>query len=69
MALLSLGQNPYSFNGVNYIEAIINGFDGTQFGNTELVNDDIFALIPLSKVGYVESNEIISKALAYVGQY
>ena len=61
MALLALGQNPYSFNGVNYINAIINSFDGTQFGNAKLVNDDIFALIPLASSGYTSNDDIISK--------
>lgn len=66
MAILALGENPYSFNGVNYIEAIINKFDGNQFGDESLVNDDIFALIPLKKSGYGTSDEIISKSLDFI---
>ncbi|MDO8659896.1 MAG: prenyltransferase/squalene oxidase repeat-containing protein, partial [Candidatus Parcubacteria bacterium] len=66
MALLALGQNPYSFNGVNYIEAITNSFDGAQFGDANLVNDDIFALIPLKNSGYTASDNIIIKDIAFI---
>jgi hypothetical protein len=66
MSLLSLGQNPYSFGGVDYITAIVNRFDGTQFGDASLTNDDIFALIPLSKAGYTSGDEIISKDVTFI---
>ena len=66
MALLSLGQDPYSFNGVNFIEAITDAFDGIQFGDTDLVNDDIFALIPLKNSGFSQSDDIISKTVAFI---
>jgi len=66
MALLALGQNPYSYNSVNYIEAITDEFDGTQFGDTSLVNDDIFALLPLYAAGYGLEDEMISKDISFI---
>lgn len=66
MALLALRQNPYSFNGVNYIKAIISSFDGAQFGDVNLVNDDIFALIPLKNSGYTTNDDIIIKDVAFL---
>jgi hypothetical protein len=66
IALLSLGKNPYSWNDVNYIEAIVDDFDGTQFGDENLINDDIFALIPLGNAGYTENDEIIAKTVAFI---
>ncbi|MFA6076814.1 MAG: prenyltransferase/squalene oxidase repeat-containing protein [Candidatus Paceibacterota bacterium] len=66
MALLALGQNPYSFGDVNYIKPIIESFDGTQLGDIHLDNDDIFGLIVLSKVGYTKNDEIIIKDVAFV---
>ncbi len=65
-ALLSLGENPYSFKGVNYIGAIIGTFDGAQFGDIDLVNDDIFALIPLKNSGYTASDDIVVKDIAFL---
>lgn len=66
LALLSLGQNPYSFHGVNYVNAIIKDFDGAQFGDSNLVNDDIFALISLFGSGYTKGDDVISKSIAFV---
>lgn len=59
MGLMSLGINPYTGTKTNYIQAILNGFDGNQFGDTGLVNDDIFALIPLTKAGYTASDALM----------
>lgn len=66
MALLSLGQNPYDFNHVNYIDSIIKQFDGKQFGDSNLVNDDIFAVIPLLSSGYTKDDDIIKKDIDYI---
>ena len=66
MALLALDENPYAFNGINYIKAITDSFDGAQFGDENLVNDDIFALIPLANAGYDEDDEIITEAVTFI---
>jgi len=66
IALLALGQNPYSFNGVNYIDPIVKSFDGEQFGEADLINDDIFALIPLKNSGYAAKDDLIIKDIAFL---
>jgi len=66
MALLALGQNPYSFENIDYITPIVNSFDGVQFGDRSLVNDDIFALIPLANVGYTISDNIFIKDINFI---
>lgn len=66
MALLALGENPYFFAGHDYIQPILDSFDGTQFGDATLVNDDIFALIPLSHAGYSASDGVVEKDINFV---
>ncbi|MCE9585317.1 terpene cyclase/mutase family protein [Candidatus Nomurabacteria bacterium] len=66
ITLLSLNKNPYNFNGVDYINNIVNSFDGTQFGDSNLLNDDIFALIPLANSGYTSNDEIIQKDISFL---
>ncbi len=66
MALMALGLNPYNTNGVNYVEKIIAGFDGRQFGDANLDNDDIFALIVLFNAGYGPEEETIKKSFEFV---
>ena len=66
MALLALGQDPYSFHSVDYITPILNSFDGTQFGDPSLVNDDIFAILPLASAGYTASDDNILKDIQFI---
>jgi len=62
MALMSLGVNPYTGGEVNYISKIIEKFDGTQFGESDLFNDDVFAIIALRSAGYSSTDVEITKA-------
>lgn len=66
MAILALNKNPYNFEGINYIDAIIKDFDGTQFGELNAINDDIFALIVLSKAGYDSNDVEIQKTIEFI---
>ncbi|OGI68431.1 hypothetical protein A2738_00930 [Candidatus Nomurabacteria bacterium RIFCSPHIGHO2_01_FULL_42_15] len=68
MTLLALDKNPYSFGDdeVNYIKAIVDEFDGEQFGDADLVNDDIFALIPLQNAGYNENDDMIIEDITFI---
>ena len=66
MALMALGINPYTGTSIDYIQAILDRFDGEQFGDANLVNDDIFALLVLLKAGYQENEEPVASALQFV---
>lgn len=66
LALMSAGVNPYSGSSRNYIETILRSFDGTQFGDIDLFNDDIFAIIPLTKAGYTASDTEIQKTVKFI---
>jgi hypothetical protein len=66
MALMALGINPYIGTNINYIKKITDSFDGTQFGDISLENDDIFALIVLKNAGYTINDEIIIKNINHI---
>jgi len=66
MALMAFGLSPYSTNNTNYIEEILGHFDGKQFGDPSIDNDDIFALIVLSNAGFTENDQEISKAIEFI---
>lgn len=66
MALMALGINPYNGTSINYIQHIINKFDGTQVGDSSLINDDIFAIFPLTKSGYSGADTIVTKIIAFI---
>ncbi len=66
MALMALGINPYSGTQIDYIKKITDSFDGTQIGDPNLYNDDIFALFPLLKAGYTTSDNMIQKITSFI---
>lgn len=66
MALMALRVNPYSGTATDYIGKILSYFDGSQFGDPALVNDDIFALLPLLRASYGAGDEPIARALAFI---
>lgn len=73
MALMALGLNPYNLNnenpamdGTSYIEKIVKNFDGTQFGDINQDNDDIFALIVLQNTGFTQDEEIIKDTINFI---
>ena len=61
MALMTLGIDPYSGTGVDYIAPIVEAFDGTQIGETSLINDDIFAVFPLLHAGYRPDDQMLER--------
>ena len=61
MALLALGINPYTGTATDYITPIVEAFDGTQVGDPSLVNDDIFAIFPLSHAGYRTEEDMLGR--------
>lgn len=63
LAGMAVGINPYD-NGT--IEKIISSFDGKQIGEKNLLNDDIFGLIVLSKAGYRKNDEIIKAVVSHL---
>ncbi|MBI2123850.1 MAG: DUF4430 domain-containing protein [Candidatus Wildermuthbacteria bacterium] len=66
MALMALGIDPYYGTDKNYIEAILQQFDGQQFGSLDLVNDDIFALLVLEKAGYEANVTPLLETLPFI---
>ncbi len=66
MALMALGINPYTGTQTNYISEIIKKFDGTQFGEAGLINDDLFALAPLLHSGYSTNDALIVSTTKYI---
>jgi hypothetical protein len=66
MALMALGVNPYDGTKINYISQIASAFDGSQIGNPETFNDDIFALFPLLKAGYSGFDSVIGATVRFI---
>ena len=66
MTLLALNVDPAIGTKINYIKKITDTFDGAQFGDKNLYNDDIFAIIPLLHAGYTWTDLEIQKAVTFI---
>lgn len=60
LAIAAAGQNPASFGQENFVAKLKEGFDGTQIGDPQLLNDDIFGILALAAAG--EGNGSIAAA-------
>ena len=65
MALEALGVDPYTAPG-SPVEALTTLFDGTQMGNSSLVNDDIFAIFPLLHAGYSDTDPMMRAVVSFI---
>ncbi|MBN1369165.1 MAG: terpene cyclase/mutase family protein [Dehalococcoidaceae bacterium] len=66
LAIVAGGQDPYSFGngndivpGGNYIAALLDTYDGSQFGIADSINEDCWSIIALSGAGYTSEDEIL----------
>ncbi|MDP2709567.1 MAG: terpene cyclase/mutase family protein, partial [bacterium] len=66
IALMALNISPYDGAKTDYVKKITELFDGQQFGDASLYNDDIFALLALNKSGYGAEDEMIRKTVDFI---
>ena len=66
LSLTAAGENPYSFNSTNFVALQESFFDGTQFGDASLLNDDIFAILALKSAGKANDYEKIVSAKSFI---
>lgn len=66
MALESMGIDPYSGTGVDYISPIVAAYDGTQVGDPASDNDDIFSIYALMQAGYAPSDPMINSIVGSI---
>lgn len=69
MALMSLDINPYTGTPTNYVQKIIDYYNGTQYFTAEYpdeYNDDIFAVLSLLKAGYTINDPQIFNPINFI---
>lgn len=64
LAVTAVGQNPRTWGNENFVAALLQKFDGTQMGDANLINDDIFGLLALKAAG--ESGNVVNKLRSHI---
>ena len=66
LAITAMGQNPYNFGGVNYVQGLQNTDTGSQLGSATQINDDMFGLLALISAGSGASAQVKQDALNFI---
>lgn len=66
LAIVATGNNPYSFNGVNYVAHLESFATSSQIGDVCSLNDDIFGLLALTASGASASASIKQDTLNFL---
>lgn len=66
MALMAIGVDPFTGTETNYIVSIVRSFSRGQFGAEDLLNDDIFGLIPVVRAGIVKGSYRVKKVVDHI---
>lgn len=65
-AIAAAGENPWNFGGVNVAGQLLSMFNGEQFGQTGIINDDFWAIITLIGAGVDPSLPAIQTAKDFI---
>ena len=66
LAIAAINQYPRTFGGSDYVAKLESFWDGTQLGDSSLLNDDIFGLLALISSGESFSNPIVAGIKNYI---
>jgi hypothetical protein len=70
MALLAVGENPYTAGSTNQVDALVATFNGTHFGSGPVTHltilDDAYALFALKQAGYAMNESMMQITLASI---
>ncbi|MBI4049436.1 MAG: DUF4430 domain-containing protein [Candidatus Doudnabacteria bacterium] len=64
LAITAIGGNPRTFGSEDFVAKLKSMFDGTQIGDPQLLNDDIFGALALSSAG--EAGTIVDSIRNYI---
>jgi iron complex transport system substrate-binding protein len=66
LAIEVANEDPASFGGRNFIELLEDSYDGTQIGDTSLLNDDFWGVMALISAGESPGSEIVANSVAFI---
>ncbi len=66
LSMVAAGVDPKNVNGTDFVAALESFYNGTQFGDPSLLNDDFWAVMALISAGIDKNDEKIQNAIAYI---
>ncbi|MGH7246367.1 MAG: prenyltransferase/squalene oxidase repeat-containing protein, partial [Candidatus Levyibacteriota bacterium] len=66
LAITAANQNPYSFNGTDYINGLSGFYTNNQIGNVSADNDDMFAVLAFVAGNMDKTNAILTDTVTFI---
>ncbi|MBE0480699.1 MAG: hypothetical protein IBX68_06950 [Dehalococcoidia bacterium] len=66
LAISAAGEDPQDFGGRDFVSLLVSAYDGTQIGDSSLVNDDFWAVMALTAAGEAPGSEVIQSTKAFI---
>ncbi len=66
LSMVAAGEDPRSINGVDLIAKLESFYDGTQFGDPTLLNDDFWAVMALISAGIYKDDPKIQNSISFI---
>lgn len=66
LAIAAAGKDPTSFGGKNFLSLLEAAYDGTQIGDSTLLNDDFWGVLALVAAGVPASSDVIQHSVIFI---
>ena len=66
LSMVAAGEDPRNVNGTDLVATLESFYDGTQFGDPSLLNDDFWAVMALTSAGIDKNDEKIQNATVFI---
>jgi len=66
LAIAASGEDPTSFGGVNFLIQLQSEYDGSQLGDSSLLNDDFWGVMALIAAGESPASDIIQDSVSFI---
>ncbi len=64
LAIVAAGDNPRDFGDLDYVDTLLDFYDGNQMGDDGMLNDDFWGILALAAIG--ESTTAIQNMAAFI---
>jgi len=66
LAIAAANEDPASFGGMNFVSLLQATYDGTQIGDSSLLNDDFWGVLGLIAAGEDPNSAIIADSVSFI---
>ncbi|MDY6893688.1 MAG: prenyltransferase/squalene oxidase repeat-containing protein [Chloroflexota bacterium] len=66
LAIVAANADPADFGGVDFVALIDDAYDGTQIGDSALLNDDFWGVMALTAAGRSQSSQLVTNVVDFI---